>query len=554
MKKNRQKSDERRFLSVLLWNHKKRIFAIIGLLLIVAGFNAVLPQLSIAIIDDGFTMQNISVIVKCSILIFTINALITAICLCVEKIRLAGYNAIQTELKEKSVQKLNTIRIDFYSEQSATAIFQQLDEDITAVSGCFSSEILLSFAQIAISLVLFPVLFSISWKLTIILIIAIPINMLKSVFLSKKAYRYSKNRVQATKDYSQWISEVILGAQIIRCFVPIKTLQTTFRAKQNQVVKTQYKHALFQETVVRLEGLFIEILLMCFYIVGGYYVVGGELSLGQFIAFQTYSLSMLNIIGEFLNVIYGYSMLKPSIERFIDFDKGESEMAGSKSAQNIRADIIIDNLSFSYSDQENLLNGVSLVFPYGKKIGICGGNGTGKTTLINLLLRFYTPTEGSIRIGNDSITDYKIDEYRHLFSVAPQNPFLFCDSIRNNICLYRDVDEEELFRIIELVGLNELVKEKTLDYCVGQDGCELSGGQRQRISIARTLVKHSPYVILDEPEANLDSDFRPVLYHILAECYKNRTVIVITHDKELLKQMDCQYTLAKESHENCNNR
>lgn len=554
MKLNWHRTDEIKFLSSILSNHKRRIITIMGLLFVIAGCNAALPQLSITIIDEGFMKQDTHLVIANSIIIFSIYAIITTVYVFVEKLRLTGYNSIQTELKEKCLFKLNSIKIDFFNEQSATSVFQQLDEDINAISGCFSSEILLSFVQIAISIVLFPILFGISWKLTVILIVAIPINMLKSIILSKIGYRYSKKRVQVKKDYSQWISEVILGAQVIRCFIPIGNLQRTFQVKQSQVATAQYKHYLFQETTVRLEGLFVEFLLMFFYIFGGYYVTGGELSLGQFIAFQTYSLSLLNIIGDFLNVVYGYSTIKPSIERFIEFEKGENEEAGFKSIQNPETDLTIENLTFCYTGQEKVIENVSLSFPFGKKIGIKGGNGTGKTTLINLLLRFYSPVSGAIRLGEENIDNFKIDEYRNLFSIVPQKPFLFCDTIRNNISLYRDVDDEILLDVINMVGLSDLVKDKSLDFCVGQDGCELSGGQRQRVSIARALVRNSPFIILDEPETNLDSEFRVALKRILEERFKKRTIIMITHDEELLEQMDYIYTLKKVSYENCDNR
>ena len=547
------KSNEISFLSTILNHQKRHVLSIVGFLFIIAILNALLPQLSAAIIDDGFIEKNTKIIFLNSIFVFGLNAMMTLIYVLVEKLRLQGYNSIQTTLKEKAILKLNTVKIVFFNEQSATAIFQQLDEDINAISGCFSSEILLSLAQIAISFVLLPVLFNISWKLTVILLIAIPINLFKTIFVSRIGYRLSRDKVQAKKDYSQWISEIISGTKIIRCLVPLEYIRTSFIDKQNKVINTQYKHLLFQEITVRLEGLFVECLLTLFYIFGGYYVVRNEITLGQFIAFQTYSLTILNIIGDFLNVIYGYSTIKPSIERYIEFDKEDDENIGTYSVKNPKETLLINNITFNYGKGENIINKLNLTIPYGKKIGVHGGNGSGKTTFINLLLRFYMPSSGTILLGSENINRFNVEEYRRLFSFVPQQPFLFCDSLRNNITLFRNINERELMNAVEMVGLGELIDKKTLDFCVGQNGCELSGGQRQRISIARTLISKSCFIVLDEPESNLDSDFKQILKKIIDECYRNKTVIMISHDHELLECMDIIYEMGKGENEDSGN-
>lgn len=530
------------FLKNTYHAHKRKISIIVLFLIILSALNAFLPYLSAVIIDDGFIKGDSIIIVKYAVYILSLSIIIGLLYIIIEYIRIKGYNEVQTSLKEKALRKLFHIDYSYFNEKSATEVYQQFDEDISAISGCFSSEILLSLVQIFICIALIPVLIHISWKLTLVLLLAIPFDLIKSFLFSKAGYKVSKKRVESKSRYSSWLSDVISGIGAIRCFGLTAHFHSLFWIRQNDIAATQIKQGMFQEAMTRIELFFVDVLTFIIYVIGGYLSVRNEISLGNFIAFQTYSLSILTFIGQFLNVLYGYSTLKPSIERFIEFLGEKDEYNGIQDIEMTFSGIKLNEVSFTYSESEKLISNVSLTINPGDHVALWGKNGCGKTTLINLLLRIYHPTNGYIYINNMNIDKIAIEKYRGLFAVASQSPFIFCDSIKNNICLYSDVSETKLLWALECVGLLDLIHEKSLDYNVGQNGCELSGGQRQRISIARTLVSNSPIVILDEPEANLDSEFCSLFKKIVNQCYSDRTVIMITHQWEFAELMDCIYS------------
>ena len=536
-----------RFLSSLYRDHLTIIVKIVLLLLAMMGFNMLLPQIAADIIDKGLTVNNLEIVVYKAVIFFAVNIIIHFLYILIERFRLIGFNEIQTDLKEKTIRKLFQIKINTFNSVSSTELYQQLENDINVISGCFSAEILLALIQVFIIFGLVPVLLSISWQLCVLMLIAIPVKFLKSFYFAKRGYAKAKRMIDSKRDYSSFMSDIITGMETIRFYGLYSRFFFLFHQKQKRITDSQFQHELFQEYNIQCEAVIANAVTACAYIMAGVLIINNDLTIGQFIAFQTYSLTILGFVGQLFNIGYSISVLLPSIERFLDFqsESVEDEGGGGVLMKEKAVSFSFHNVKFSYPEvsEPPVLDCINLKIPYKCHFAILGNNGSGKTTLINLLLRLYEPSEGEIRINGVNINEYDIKSYREIFAVASQRPFLFCDTIKNNICLYKTYSEDQLSRAIEFSGLSNLVREKTLDYCVGQDGCELSGGQRQRISLARTLLHWTPVVILDETEANIDDEYEEILRRLMDVCYHDRTVIAITHRKELLKYMDSSFTL-----------
>ena len=530
-----------RFLAQTYKRHTKRLLLILFLLAVVAVLNMFMPQLSASIIDDGLMPGDTKKIVSIALLILLIGIGIGVSQFLIELIRLYGYNEVQTRLKEKALNKLLHIDYSFFHIRSATEVYQQFDEDIAAISGCFSPEILMALVQVVVSAALIPVLVGISWKLTLLMLLAIPLDLLKSLIFTRMGYRISRNRVEARSKYSSWLADVVSGIGAIRCFGLASHFSFLFAQRQGDVTDTQYKQGIIQESMTRLELLFADLVTFAVYVIGGYLIAGKELSVGNFIAFQAYSINIMTLVGQFMNVVYGIATLRPSVERYMDFLEEKEESLGEEETVIDLDSLELDHVCFSYTMEDELISDMSLKILPGEHIVLQGENGCGKTTLINLLLRLYHPDKGEIRVNGHNVDKIGIYSYRELFTMASQNPYFFCDTIKNNVCLYHDVPEERLAEALEQVGLTDMIREKGLDYVVGQNGCELSGGQRQRLSIARTLVSDAPVVIMDEPETNLDKGFEELFRKIIREYYADRTVIMISHRTRYAAMMDHAY-------------
>ena len=185
-----------------------------------------------------------------------------------------------------------------------------------------------------------------------------------------------------------------------------------------------------------------------------------------------------------------------------------------------------------------MVRGLCLRIPGGEKVALIGKNGCGKSTVVQLLLRLYDCGSGDIRLLGTQISSFKIKEYRRLFSVVSQQIYLFNDTIRNNIRMCGDFDDGAIRKVLDEVGLGGLVKERGLDFVVGINGSCLSGGQKQKIALARALLHNRPIFIFDEATSNTDIDFEVRFRQMLRERLADKTVILVTHNAELLREAD----------------
>ena len=215
----------------------------------------------------------------------------------------------------------------------------------------------------------------------------------------------------------------------------------------------------------------------------------------------------------------------------------EEEIQGGIIKDQEAFELELCQVSFSYQKDYRFLNNINWVIPHKGKIVLVGQNGSGKSTLMNLLTRFYEVEKGEILLNGENIQNIEINHYRSHFAVVSQQVYLFHDTIENNICLYKKVDETTFQSAIRDSGLLEFVNEVSKDYIVGENGSMLSGGQRQKIAMARALIYDKPIFILDEATSNMDRYTDKQINQLIHTRLKDKTVILITHKQETIKEI-----------------
>lgn len=533
--------------------NKFPIIMIVFLMVLITICRMILPFLTANLLDEGLLIGNKYAITSKSIQIFAVNAIMIVGYVLIEHFRLIGYNNTTFQLRKEALSKLFSVKINFFFEQSATEIYSQIEQDVTAISTCFSTEIVIAFMQVFVSIGLIPTLWEISWKLTLLTLMITPLKIVKTLILAKYSIHNSKDLISAQKEYSSWLSDVINGIRLIRQFGMEQHFYRTYSEKQKKIMRSTYKYEMFQSINTQADEIGSYALNMILYILAGYYIAGNEMSVGLFLSFQMYSVQLLGLVSQFTNIAMQASAILPSFERYNKFMQEPEETANNvKSLEHPHTlmrnyDLAFDNICFAYDGQSPLFSNFSILLPEGIKVAVIGKNGSGKSTLMDLLLRYYSPQSGQILIGDVPINQIEISQYRRLFSMAQQVPFFFCDSIKNNLCLYKtDISYEQLNQIADAVGLAELIEQKGWNYCIGENGCELSGGQKQLINLGRMLILDTPIVILDETEAHVDNKYAGILQNLLKNEFKNKTVIIITHQNQLLSLVDTVIELHSE--------
>ncbi|PIV63706.1 MAG: hypothetical protein COS11_06020, partial [bacterium (Candidatus Ratteibacteria) CG01_land_8_20_14_3_00_40_19] len=275
---------------------------------------------------------------------------------------------------------------------------------------------------------------------------------------------------------------------------------------------------------------------------GGKEVLSGRLSTGVFLLFLVALFSIISPIKGIATAnaqIQAGASALPRIFEILEEKNEVVEKAMAKELPGLK-EIEFSRLSFGYQKKE-ILKDINLKLKAGEAIGIVGSSGVGKTTLINLLLRFYDPTDGAILINGEDIKNFKLKSLREKIGLVTQEPILFNDTIRNNIAYGKpEAIEEEIKKAAKIANIHTFIEtlEKGYETIIGERGARLSGGEKQRIAIARAILKNPPILVLDEATSNLDSESEKLVQEALSRIMKERTSLVIAHRLSTIRNVD----------------
>ena len=387
----------------------------------------------------------------------------------------------------------------------------------------------------------------INYTITIILIIVAIFSIIIPKFLNKKLSNLQEEYSESMKKYTSQIKDFFEGFQVIKSF-----------NIENKVIKNHNKYNSIREEngcssrkTIYLAGwismLFSSIMYITTYIAGGYFAITGVMSVGLVISLSQLIggvVAPLEQVPAILAEINSTSRIQNKLDKIIKtrINKDEGKVL-SKSP----SEIIMENVSFSYNNLDiKAIDNVSLKFEKNKKYAIVGESGSGKSTIAKLLLDFYSYNDGCIKIDDLEISQIDSKSLYRNIGYIHQNVFLFDDTLKNNITLYKDYKDEDINKVIERSGLSDFVKRLAngINTNIGESGDTCSGGERQRIGIARALICNSKFLILDEATSSLDNITTNKIINSVLNL-ENTCSIVITHqlNYDLLSKYDYIYVM-----------
>ena len=534
-----------RRLLLLLGKYKKTIVVIVGCLLVSTGLNLCVPLISRRIMDDGFIGGNKKLLIELvlvSMVIYTINSLIDLI---KEKKRVDISAKIQYFLSEQSFSHLMKLRVNYFNNTNYAETLNNINMDINQMTSVADSSVFFVITQ-AFSMTGGIIgLFIIDFRMTILVLLFIPIKCVVMKYFAKKQKQIMDEFIKKNQKYAKWFGDTVGGVREVKLFNILDRKHEEFDQNQKDIIEKQKQMNMLGQWNTITDSLMVQFLSTLLYILGANLVFDLQLSVGSVFAFITYSSYVTGPISAILNIGYLLSGIIPSTKRYYAFMDLEEETDNGETAALCPDDLKLQQVSFAYEKEKYVLKDVDILFAKGSKTAIIGRNGSGKTTIINLLTRMYEPTSGKIMLGTEDISELPLPEYRNMVSVVSQQIYLFNDTIRNNICLYKRVDDVIVEEACKDSGLEDFIKEVSLDYVVGQNGAMLSGGQKQKIALARALIHDKPIVIFDEATSNTDAYSEQQINGLLDTKLKEKTVIVITQKKEILNKVD-QIVVLKE--------
>lgn len=525
-------------LLLLLGRYKKTIVVIVGCLLVSTGLNLCVPLISRRIMDDGFIGGNKKLLIELvlvSMVIYTINSLIDIV---KEKKRVDISAKIQYSLSEQAFSHLMKMKASYFNNKNYAEILNNINVDIGNMTSIADEGVFFVVTQ-AFSMTGGVIgLFILNWRMTILVLLFIPIKYVVMKKFAKQRKKVMDDFINDSQKYARWFGDTIGGVREVKLFGILNYKHAEFSQKQSKVVERQKKLNILSQWNNIIDTTLVQILVTVIYIIGANLVFKFQLSVGSVFAFITYSAYVTGPISAILNIGYLLSGIIPSTKRYYEFMNLQEETDKGKLIKPEFGNLKLEEVFFSYETDKPILTDVNIEIPKGSKTVLIGKNGSGKSTIINLLTRMYEPTAGQIKLKGVNIFEITLESYRNMISVVSQQIYLFNDTIRNNICIYKKVSDEVIETACKDSGLEDFLKEVSLDYVVGQNGAMLSGGQKQKIALARALVHDKPIIIFDEVTSNTDVYSEHQINGLLHTRLKEKTVIIITHKQEILQDVD----------------
>lgn len=460
---------------------------------------------------------------------------------------------IETDMRRDLYAHLQSLSDTFYNETKVGVIMSRITNDlfdITEFAHHCPEEYFIGAIKILISLI---ILLKINVKMTLLIYLMIPLMIYFSGHYRNKMRRAQKDQRVHIGHLNSSIEDSLLGIKVVKSFANEDVEREKFTEENNKflgIKKRYYRSMAGFNTINRIfDGLMYLILIAS----GGYFLMKGEIGPEDLIVYVMFIQSLLATVRRIIEFTEQFQKGMTGIERFAEIMAIDPDIKDKEDAleiKNVRGEISFKNVDFSYGKGEGkVLNNFSVDITPGEKLAIVGPSGAGKTTICNLIPRFYDVDAGSVTVDGIDVRDIKIKSLRENIGIVQQDVYLFSGTVKDNIGYGKSTaSDREIIEAAKLAGAYEFIKNlpNGFDTYVGERGVKLSGGQKQRISIARVFLKNPPILILDEATSALDNKSEIVVQDSIEKLSKGRTTITIAHRLTTVQNADLILVMTRE--------
>lgn len=453
-------------------------------------------------------------------------------------------NRIEQDMRRDVFSHLEKLPFSFYDTNRTGKIMARATTDlfeITELAHHGPEDFFIAVLTIFGS---FFLLLKIRWELAIIVIISMPIILFIVIFSRRNLSKTSKKVKETTAEINANLESSISGIRVTKGFVNEELENKNFDAmnkKYSHAKRIRFKYMAFFHSNIELCNNLLSLLVLA---AGGYFIMKGKMTLPDLVAANLFIASFTAPIRKLTNFVEQFSTGMAGFSRFLEIMQTEPEEPDSPDAAEIlasRGNISFEHVNFSYANNIQVLSDINFTVKSGEKFALVGSSGGGKSTICNLIPRFYEISEGQILLDGINIKKIKRNSLRNQIGIVQQDVFLFAGSVRENIAYAKpNATEQEIILAAKRAEIHDDIMNMPDGYetIVGERGIKLSGGQKQRISIARCFLKNPPILILDEATSALDTATEIKIQKAFDELSKGRTTIVIAHRLSTIKNAD----------------
>ncbi|AFL88576.1 ABC-type multidrug transport system, ATPase and permease component [Terriglobus roseus DSM 18391] len=454
------------------------------------------------------------------------------------------------DLRRTLYAQVQRLSLSYHDTSQTGDLISRVTTDIDSIQSFIVSGLLSILVDIATIVGMIGVLFYLSWQLTLIALAVVPILFAIVYTYTRKVKKASRAvRKQEGKMISV-VQEVLGSIRVVKAFSREQYEIDRLEGESLETVEASLKARTLKAKLVPIVNIVTALGTCGVLYFGGRLALDSNMTGGKIYIFIAYIAGMYKPMQDISKIMDSYSKADIGYERIQEIIGNQDEVRDAAGAKNLRITegrIELDNVSFSYNSDREILHDVTMRVEPCSTVAIVGPTGSGKTTLINLIARFYEPQSGTVRIDGQDVSKVKQKSLREQLSFVLQDTVLFSGSIWENIAYGRpEATHAEIVQAAKDANADEFIDclPQKYDTVVGERGILLSGGQRQRIAIARAMVRNSPILILDEPTSALDANSEHLVFEALDRLMEGKTAIVIAHRLSTVRNANCIYVLA----------
>ena len=449
------------------------------------------------------------------------------------------------DLRKELFRRMIGFRMTFFDKSAVGRLVTRSVNDIETIASIFSQGLFMIIADLLKMLIVMGVMLSASWKLSLIVFAVLPV-ILFATRKFQKAMKFAFDEVRTqVANLNTFVQERISGMHIVQLFVREQQEYQSFQEINEKHKKAWLKTVWYNSIFFPIAELSTSITIGLLVWYGGLSVIAQEngITLGSIFLFIQLSQMLFRPLRQIADKFNTLQMGMVAVQRVFVVMDTDSHISdnGSLDAKQLRGEISFQNVVFSYKEDEPVINDISFDVKSGETIAIVGATGAGKSTIINLLSRFYDIHQGSINVDGQNIKSYKLSSLRNAIAVVLQDVFLFADTIQNNISMWdSDISEEEVMEAAKQIGIDRFISKlpNKLQYDVKERGAMLSSGQRQLIAFLRAYVSNPSILVLDEATSSVDGETEELIQIATERLTKDKTAIIIAHRLVTVQKAD----------------
>ncbi|MGH7180219.1 MAG: ABC transporter ATP-binding protein [Tepidisphaeraceae bacterium] len=520
-----------------LWPYRGSLAGVLLLALLVTGLDLVWPLavrqvINSVLVPDGAGIRRLQWLGLVTLGLILLKQSVDSF----RSYRVSVLNSkITFKLRRRLFGKLMQLALGQIADMKTGGIVSRLSGDVDSVGGLVQMAIISPAVAIIRVMLTVLILLWLSWQLSVAALVALPFMGVASYLYIRKVRPIYRSIREDMSGIDGRVGETFGGIRVVRAFRREKREEKTYALGHHTAIRKLLFATRIELILEAVWGLLIPTtsLLLVWY--GGALVLKGRATVGDIFVFQIYAVLLLQPIWMIVQSVSALQKSLAAMERIFGVldtppDKPDAPDAGF--APRRVETFEFDHVSFEYRPDIAVIDDFNLSVTGGTTVALVGPSGAGKTTLTDLVARFYDPTRGALRLNGTDLRKIKLRSYRSLLAVVQQDTFLFDGSVRENIAYgLRDATDDEVVDAARRANAHQFIEQlpDRYDTVIGERGFKLSGGQRQRISIARAVLADPQILILDEATSNLDTESEQLIQASLAELYKNRTTFVIAH-------------------------